>query len=166
MKILGRRSFLRVLAAVPFAGRAAADATAKELSGLNSHLGSGIPAAGDLAGAVFGSSAGQSACTNTFGGGGESRYWSAEARRGAIKIILEDRTNHAEITSTLYRCHRRIHSIDPDIGSKRSWSLAAKITFQRQRMVEIELAGAVVDASPWQDMREWVDQKIRHFLIG
>jgi hypothetical protein len=41
-----------------------------------------------------------------------------------------------ELTSLIYQEHRRVGFLDPDIANKRSFSLAAKITFQRQREVE------------------------------
>jgi hypothetical protein len=43
------------------------------------------------------------------------------------------------MTGTVYRNQRNITHIDPDIDAHCSWSHAAKITFQRQRNVAIEI---------------------------
>lgn len=53
------------------------------------------------------------------------------------KRVLSTDAMRATLRSKLYReDYRHINGLDPDIATKRSWSAMAKITFQRQRIVE------------------------------
>lgn len=56
--------------------------------------------------------------------------------RGTLKTLLMDDGKRKELESLLYEQHRAVHFLDTDLANKRSFSLAAKITFQRQRNVE------------------------------
>lgn len=160
MKMFGRRSFLRALGAAPLAGRAAAEAVAKELGQIGSIgvAGACTPLPSGLRETISGQPAGlANAMTGSF---------TSVARRKMMEGVLADKESKDEINSILYLCHRNIHHLDHDIGSKQSWSLAAKITFQRQRLVATELEVSVVEATPWQDMRGWVENKLKRFVIG
>lgn len=153
MKLFGRRSFLRVLGAAPLAGRAAAEAVAKELNQIG--LSGGVPHGATLRDAV-------SNQTNAIGHQG----WNTLARREAMRLILSDKKRDAEIRSILSQNYRRIHQIDPDIAGRHSWSLAAKIVYQRERFVDQEIAEVCHEASPWHAARKWVEDQLKNFLSG
>ncbi len=53
--------------------------------------------------------------------------------------VLANTIARREIESMLYEQERIICRIDPDLAAMRSFSLAAKVTFQRQRNVKREL---------------------------
>lgn len=69
-----------------------------------------------------------------------------EARR----IVLGDKEAISQARSYLFESHRRVDHVDPDIHVHKSWSPMAKITHQRQRMVE-------------RDLREFTDPPNRHW---
>lgn len=161
MKLFGRRSFLRVLGTAPLAGRAAAEAVAKELNQIG--LSGGVPHSATLRDVVSNSA-------NSIGEVGQSLMpmsngWNTLARREAMRLILSDKQRGAEIRSILSQNYRRIHQIDPDIAGRHSWSLAAKIAYQRQRCVDQEIA-EVHEASPWHTARNWVEDQLKNFLSG
>ncbi len=54
----------------------------------------------------------------------------------AWKILLQNKEMRDEYTSTLYKQYKDINQIDPDLDVHKSFSRMAKITFQRQRMVQ------------------------------
>lgn len=161
MKLFGRRSFLRALGAAPLAGRAAAEAVTKELGGIGVL---GGPAQGPMP-AGLGEAIGNTTRGRAYQEAGRG-WWSETAKREAMRSILANKDHDAEIRTLLYQSHRRIHHLDPDIGGRMSWSLAAKITYQRQRFVDQEIKGSLQDATPWQAINNWVENKLKGFLIG
>lgn len=67
------------------------------------------------------------------------------------------------ITSQLFERERRIVRIDHDLAVKRSFSLAAKIAFQRERNVAEELR-LLSEQYPWQRLQD-IGKKFLH-LVG
>ena len=61
------------------------------------------------------------------------------ADRGLFRLKLAMPDFRAHLESVLYEQERIVAGIDYDIASKRSFSVAAKVTFQRQRNVERRL---------------------------
>lgn len=160
MKMLGRRSFLRVLGAAPLAGRAADEAVVKELGGIGVLGSTSCPMS-----AGFGEAIGSQTSSIMPGQLVGQSWWSATAKRNAMRSILANKDRNAEIRAILYRSHRRIHHIDPDIGGRQSWSLAAKVVYQRQRLVDQEVKESIQDATPWQAVNEWVENQLKVFLL-
>ncbi len=64
---------------------------------------------------------------------------NAENSRADWKRGLASKFLRPQLESLLYECHRQVTRIDPDIGVMRSFSLNAKVTFQRQRNVERDI---------------------------
>lgn len=61
--------------------------------------------------------------------------------KAAIEIILSNKEWMNEVESACFEENRFVHVIDHDLWSKRSFSMAAKITFQRQRNVRRSMEG-------------------------
>jgi hypothetical protein len=133
--VIGRRHFLKALSMTPFAGRMAAQEAAAALSGVT--LG---PGAGFLGGSVATAPAPAS----------DRPFDTAAAWKAGLNSVLRD-----DLISSLYEQERRIGQIDPDIAACRSFSLAAKVTFQRQRnvawLIAHETGGGL---SAWSRMHE------------
>jgi hypothetical protein len=53
----------------------------------------------------------------------------------AVRAVMKSAELRAEYESSLYQRFRHVPALDPDLANKRSFSLAAKIAFQRQRNV-------------------------------
>jgi hypothetical protein len=70
------------------------------------------------------------------------------SRPSAMRTIFGDKDALAEIRDELFRENRVIAGLDPDIAIMKSWSPMAKITFQRQRNVDLALA-RLQDAQSW-----------------
>lgn len=58
----------------------------------------------------------------------------------AFKAALRIPAVREQLTPVFYERNRHVSFIDPDLASKRSFSLAAKIVYQRQRNVERDMA--------------------------
>lgn len=71
----------------------------------------------------------------------------------SIIRALMDAAFRAEWESALYQQNRSVYFLDHDLANKRSFSLAAKIAFQRQRNVERQMAESC-GISPWR----WMSQ--------
>lgn len=128
MKALARRGFLKLLPATPFAVRTAAEETARTISkievsgvGQDNSIGArGLP----------------STCLS-------STDPSADQWRTALRNLgLRE-----QIESLIYENNRFVNRIDPDIAVLRSYSLNAKIAFQRQRNVALDLKNFEGDGS-------------------
>lgn len=120
-----RRSFLRLLGLSPIAAKVAADQAAADLSGVTAN---GLSFEPPEFGASWMGHSGEKLITDEI-----------ESHRGRSKLIrlaCKVPQLYSELESELYRSHKHIGSIDPDLASMKSFSLAAKITFQRQRNVE------------------------------
>lgn len=127
-----RRSFLRVMGAAPLVAKGVAEEAAKSLAGIG--LSSGTMLQGNpmaQAGIPVGA---------------DYRYPSA----ANISQMLLDKAFRELVEEAAYQNNRHVSYIDHDLASKRSFSLAAKVTFQRQRNVAREIDGyAREHVSPW-----------------
>jgi hypothetical protein len=113
--VLGRRRVLGLLAAAPLAARGAAEESAMRLTQMIRPQGLGF-----IRGAEGGPASGPMPAVT-----------AAERR-----FALQWPSLRQQIESELYQANRVVHSIDHDLASKRSFSLAAKVAFQRQRNVQ------------------------------
>lgn len=59
-----------------------------------------------------------------------------------------------EAESILFEDERRVRWLDADLAVNRSFSLMAKVTFQRQRNVARRLDDLQVEAYPWQRLTQ------------
>ena len=108
-----RRRFFSLMGASPLVAKVAADKTVADISGLNiSGLGTndGLPIP------------------------------SSDAPSTAqYRMALSNPTLRSVIEGMLYEDERKVYQIDSDLAAMKSWSLNAKITFQRQRVVETRI---------------------------
>lgn len=118
---MDRRKFLQALgfgaAAAPMAGQQVLSASGTFIDPTTAQAGPTMPH--------------QALC-----GGPENSqfFWDVAKRALTGKDALE------EVRAMLYEENKTVVSIDHDIASKRSFSTAAKVVFQRQRNVEQRLA--------------------------
>lgn len=126
MKI-ARRGFLRVLSATPLAARAMAEQAAGQIAGISPNGLSGL------------------------GGVGASFPESSNAAPSPQEIegALGVPANRRALLDLIYEEERVVNSIDPDLAVLRSFSLNAKICFQRQRNVERRLR-QMTKGYPWR----------------
>lgn len=135
-----RRSALRALVALPFAGKAAAESAAASLSGIREGLGHS---------AIY---------PNALSSVGPTH---SEPTKAQVTRALLDPKARQEIESILFQQeYRSVSFIDADIAVHRSFSLSAKIAFQRQRNVERHLEGMGAD-SAWRQV-----QNALHKFLG
>lgn len=134
---MNRRSILQLFAAAPvgapLAAKAAVESAAAELSKINAV---GVGEAGP---------------TNPSPG-----MSLADPTREQTHFALRVPETRAAIVSELYEQERRIWSIEPDLAVKRSFSLSAKIAFQRQRNVERRLAEMEAGLPLWQRLSKLI----------
>lgn len=153
MPALGRRKFLSFLGAAPVAAKLAAE----ELAGITSfgnHAANGSALAGLVRSDAI---AAPSASPDLF-------YTLAlDKKKNLFKLALQNPTIRAELEGLAYEEARHVAHIDHDLASKRSFSLAAKITFQRQRDVERHMRYACAD-QPWQKIENWSRTIFKRFL--
>ena len=127
-----RRSFLRVMGAAPLVAKTAAEEAAKSLAGIGLSSGVQLNPAMSQAGIPVG-----------------ANYTHPSAAN--ISQMLLDKAFRELVEEAAYQNNRHVSYIDHDLASKRSFSLAAKVTFQRQRNVAREVDGyAREHVSPWQ----------------
>jgi hypothetical protein len=136
--MLGVSSVGAPLAARMEAQKAAARIASVTLPGLSGNNGGGIPA------------------TDKPGG-----YISPENK----KLALTFPTVKKELESILYQAHSQIYRIDHDLAIKKSFSLSAKITFQRQRNVEASMEEHFVGPS-WARLDNFWAQIAKRFFLG
>lgn len=126
--MIGRRRVLGFLASSPLAAKAAADEMAGKLAGVAPHgLGQGIDVP----------SSGQT-----------------EPQKDAIARALKIPGNRQQVLDMLWE-DAEVRSIDPDLAVLRSFSLNAKITFQRQRNVERRYQRLTEDW-PWRRLEAFL----------
>lgn len=77
-------------------------------------------------------------------------------QRKALRAVLQTPKLRAEYESMMYERRRHVGRLDFDIANKRSFSLAAKITFQRQRNVEREIAEDAAEVSYWDMTQQFL----------
>lgn len=116
---LARRGFLRFLPAVPFAAHSAADQIGRELAGIEI---SGLARGG------YGSPKGSETSA------------AMEVTTAQISAACKIPGLRKQIESLAFEGNRYVSRIDPDLAVLRSFSLNAKVTFQRQRNVAREMA--------------------------
>lgn len=104
-----RRRFFALAGSAPIAAKAAADKVVADLSGV-AHSGTGL---------AFGNPAG-----------------GMEVTADQYRMAFLNPFTRGAIESLVYEQERYIGVIDVDLASCRSFSMAAKITFQRQRNVQ------------------------------
>ena len=131
--VLARRSFLRVLAATPLATKSMSEKATAKAVGIN------IDEIGQYGSPIQG----------TVGGVSTSQY----------KYALSNKTIKELYESQLYQANKSVSYSDIDLANKRSFSLAAKITFQRQRNVERELDN-VQNGYPWAKLQNIITRFI------
>lgn len=81
---------------------------------------------------------------------GESTKAMGFDARATLRKLLESPALRDEYSSLMFARHRRVGALDLDLANKRSFSLAAKVTFQRQRNVEREIEEDAAELPPWQ----------------
>ena len=113
-----RRRFFGLMGATPLAAKAAADAEVKQLMGLN-----------------YADGLGQAGLNLTYGLSAPSNVkelpWAEKTIRLAKHISLFGIPKFVE--KRFREESKNIHSLDPDIANKRSWSMAVKVMTQRER---------------------------------
>lgn len=118
-----------------------------------------VPAIGAIAGKQLRDEAAAKLANLSIGGAGSSYPASlgnpAEATIQQKSWALKIPTVRAQLESLLFEDVRVIYGIDHDLASKRSFSLAAKVTYQRQRIV----------AQKIREMEsEWPYQRINNLI--
>lgn len=151
-----RRSFLRLMGLSPIAAKAAADKAIADLSGTNlSGMAFTPPEYGNTGWQSLSSGA---KASGPFDAGIETHAGRSKLLRLACKIPKLAQEFEAE----LYEKHRYVGSLDTDIAIKQSFSLAAKITFQRQRNVERNRESLCSEeGSSWETQDEFVKKLAR-----
>lgn len=117
MKMMSnRRRVLQLIglspAAAPLAAKAAFDGEAMKLAGMV-----------ELSG----------------GGGCPAPSANSDPSRAQIRLALMNKSVRQEIEANVYEQERFVGRLDPDLAALRSFSLNARIAFQRQRNVERRL---------------------------
>lgn len=125
--IANRRRFLGFMAASPIAGRKLAQETAERLSGIAMHAPGWLDTGGDPTA-------------------------SSDITHLQWRALLKIPQARAAITAQLFERERTVHRIDHDLAVKRSFSLAAKIAYQRERNVARELS-LLEEQYPWQRLQ-------------
>jgi hypothetical protein len=147
---MNRRKFFGMMAAAPAAAKGAADMAVAELSRIN--VGAG--ALGQLGGGSYGMPVGSYPTS-----AGQQRLFDP---RELMRKALADPKQRAAMASLLFEKHRTVGVIDPDIACYRSFSLNAKVAFQRQRNVERDLDEEC--SAPWYEGFGSIRDKIFGFL--
>jgi hypothetical protein len=151
---IGRRAFLQRLGigavAAPAAAKQVMDKAAADLAGVH------INGAGaGLASALYGNPASDTGPTG-------QQY----DPRKALRNLLADEAARAEYTSAMYARNRNVSYIDLDLATKRSFSLAAKVAYQRQRNVARQIDEESSDDGPlWQRPENMVRKAARFLFV-
>jgi hypothetical protein len=133
---MNRRRFFGLMAAAPVAARTVAESAAADLSRVRV---SGLVDGGAIAsGGSFGGPVTNSPMVDP---------------RAMLKRALLDPNKRAEIESMLFERNQAVGAIDSDLACYRSFSLNAKIAFQRQRNVQRALQEELGEAT-WQRWHE------------
>ena len=107
-----RRRFFSVMGVSPLAAKAVADKAIADISGVSvSGLTTNGPPLAD----------------------------GGQLSASQYRIALSNPTLRCAIEGMLYEEERKVYQIDSDMASKKSWSLNAKVAFQRQRNVEARI---------------------------
>lgn len=134
--MIGRRRFLQALGigtvAAPAAAKQALDAMSADLAGVSTKaigLGNPMPP------------------PHSDGPGGALQAFDT---RAALRKLLDNEAMRDEYTSIMFARNRHVGWLDLDLANKRSFSLAAKVTFQRQRNVAREIADEAAETPLWR----------------
>lgn len=149
---VNRRSFVKACGALPFVGKAVAGAQAAKLAGICS------PNAAEMALGVSGDQT-----SNATSNVGPSRQFD---QRAVLRKLMESPEARAEFESLLYQQNSRVHYLDVDLATKRSFSLAAKVTFQRQRNVRRALEHDWLYENPWRGAHEFLRDFAKRFFFA
>lgn len=158
--MIGRRSVLKFLGASPIVAREAAEQAAKSLSGVT-RGGMGMPGLDirDIVRADAPSTFPMNDCANIVGQQTGSDWRVVREMRDKIILdALRTKESRRELETILYENHRTVHGLDHDIAANRSWSLAAKLVYQRQRNVERDIEHTMMNQNPWERARDWKDR--------
>lgn len=82
---------------------------------------------------------------------------SSDKASRVLRTILSDKKMRDEFESLTYESYRHISALDPDIACLRSYSLAAKIAFQRQRNVARSINNDL-HGWPWQRLNDFLNR--------
>lgn len=145
---VNRRSFVKAFGALPFVGNAVAGAQAAKLAGICS------PNAAEMA---LGVSGDQTANV------GPSRQFD---QRAVLRKLMESPEARAEFESLLYQQNSHVPYLDVDLATKRSFSLAAKVTFQRQRNVRRALEHDWLHENPWRGAHDFLRDFAKRFFFA
>lgn len=134
--MIGRRALLRMLPGAGLAAKTVSDEIVAKLSGVNA------------TGLGWASSQGPPS-------------QGMDLTPGQTKSVISIYPKAADhLREILYETNRSVGQLDIDIANKRSFSLAAKITFQRQRNVETELK-RIQEDYPWDRMQKILRSVLR-----
>jgi opacity protein-like surface antigen len=134
---MNRRRFFGLMAAAPIAAKATAQSAAADLAKIQVN---GLGQYGAISGGY------------SVGGLSPSPDYGIDPR-SLLKKALLDPSKRAEIESLMFERHRGVGAIDADLACYRTFSLNAKIAFQRQRNVRLALQEEVGE-SGWQRWHE------------
>lgn len=160
--MIGRRSVLKFLGVSPIAAREAAEVAAKNLAGIT-RGGTGIPEM-DVRNLVRepvpnSGWSGTAECANIVSQQSIADWRVVREMRDKIMLnALRTKESRRELETILYENHRNVHGLDHDIAANRSWSLAAKLCYQRQRNVARDIDHTMMDQNPWERARQWKDK--------
>lgn len=85
--------------------------------------------------------------------------------RKVLRRLLADEGARAEYTSAVFARNRNVSYIDLDLATKRSFSLAAKVTYQRQRNVERQIEEDSHEDGPFWQRPDTLIRKAAGFLF-
>jgi hypothetical protein len=149
-----RRRFFGLVGGGAVAGRQVIDHAAKQLAIGNISVGSGAPTP-NLRHALF--DEGPSAIGADNPNQTSTIPWAefCRLRDNLLRKALETPEKRVELESILYTQFRNIHWLDPDLAYNRSFSMAAKLCYQRQRLVQREINDSVEEKAPWHRLKDW-----------
>lgn len=87
---------------------------------------------------------------------------TVDATADQCAAAMRNKLLRRQIESMLYEQEKRVCCIDPDIAVMRSFSLSAKVTFQRQRNVEKRMEDMALDY-PWRRLNRFI---LSAFKVG
>lgn len=148
-----RRSFLQVLGGAPFAAKQVA------VKGMDAMVSGGptpsmSPIMDHLPGVMRGTDSAPESSNQINPASSRWKRITKEAAQTALRDALKKPDQLREIKALLYEQYRTVYVMDPDLLYNKSLSPAAKIAYQRQRIVEraldFELNG---QQTSWENLR-------------
>lgn len=126
MKKIGRRGFLGVMGASPFVGKAVVEDAIEQLNN-GAVLRSGLVS-------MSAKDTGQASNPAIY----PKDWWPSQEH---FRIATMHPKIRSELESMYFEGLSRVTELDHDLAIKRSWSVSAKIAFQRQRIVKGQVDG-------------------------